>query len=726
MQESPFNGCEQEPIRHLGKVQSHGYFLAVDEATLTIRYVSANFPDTPVPGRLLADFQPGDLPAGRLKDILLSIVSAPEALYPESLMFNGTKYHVVVHRQEGLWIMELEPEETSVSHARLQHLMGQVMADFQQTTSLPELLNKVAVKVRQMTGYDRVMIYRFDEEWNGEVVAETKEDHLEPFLGLHYPASDIPKQARDLYLINLVRIIADVDATPAAILSAPMDPAPDLTHSILRAVSPVHIEYLKNMGVRSSMSFSLLYKGRLWGLISCHHYQSARLVDYDARMAGKVVSQLLSAALEFRHDEQEYAAVARAEATLHTLRQNMQENWNRVEGLTTRPVTALHLFRAGGFACLAEGDIQTLGNVPERPFLEALTAWLPSQLANGIFRTHQLARFFPAAADHPATAAGLLAVRVSAEEYLLWFRPETLQQVSWGGNPEKPVMVDDNGIQRLEPRKSFAKWTQLVHGKADPWHPADERLALRLKDEVLQVAAQRAAQLQHLHRQLQLAYEELDTFSYTVSHDLRVPLASIKTYAEILLEDYDDRLDAETRPIFEKIVGASSRMGELIRQILHYARTSRAELSPEPVGMKSILESVREELLVTEKAAAIDIGDTPPINGDRIMIQQVFSNLLSNAIKYSRTVTNAPIRVEGVRLGNEVRYSVTDHGIGIDRKDGHHIFELFRRLDNAKNVEGHGVGLAIVKRIMQRHNGNVWFRSEPLQETTFFVSFPTT
>ncbi|MDQ1087349.1 ATP-binding protein [Siphonobacter sp. SORGH_AS_1065] len=739
MQNIDIQACEHEPIRHLGHIQAHGYLLAVD-ASFRVRQLSTNLEELlastaeNIINQPLQSLSMKELKGGELVQ-LIQIAQKQgsfEGMTPFNVHIDGREYYLVIHLMDDLYMLEFEPKNEVLFPGTLQVLVSRVMSSMQQSKSIQELLERVVVEMKAITQYDRVMIYRFDEDWNGEVAAEAKEDHLETFLGLHYPASDIPKQARELYKTNFVRTIIDSQARSVAIypgMNMETRQPLDLSQSILRAVSPVHIEYLKNMGVRSSMSFSLLYKGELWGLISCHHYDDPRLVDYNSRMSGKMISQLLSAALEFRKDEEDLSMVNRLWRNEQILFEQMQRDWNVVQGLTQKATTVLDISLASGAALLFEGKVHTVGKTPSESQILKIADWLKNNKVDTIFHTHQFSKVFGPAIDYRDDASGMMAIVISRqlEEYLIWFKPEVMQQVAWGGNPDdKQVWTDEAGRNRLSPRKSFAKWTQLVRNTSESWKQAEINTALKIREDILQIVTQKANQIRILNEQLKLAYEELDTFSYTVSHDLRTPLASIKTYSEVFLMDYGDRLDEETIPLFEKIVSASNKMSDLIREILHYARSGRTEMSAEPLPMKDLLYNLREELLVTNKneLLTIDIGETPPIKGDKTMIMQVFTNLLTNAIKYSQTAEHPCVTVKGIQTNEEVIYSVTDNGIGIDMNQSGKVFDLFKRLDNAKEYEGHGVGLAIVKRIMQRHHGKVWFFSEPGRETTFYVSFP--
>ncbi len=731
--------CDREPIQWPGFIQSHGYLMALDPTNFTIWQTSENLSELtgqPVDrliGQPVAELMLGDLPGAELHALLTVAMRAgsPQSFNPYQVRINGQNWFTILHLHDGALVLELEPAGQNALSLPQFSLITQTMSDVQRSGNLADLLKRTVQKIKEMTGFDRVMAYRFSEDWHGEVVAEAREDHLDPFLGLQYPASDIPRQARELYKVNLVRGIVDVREPRVAILPvnyAQHDRPLDLSHSGLRAVSPLHVEYLQNMGVRSSMSISLLYRGELWGLIACHHYSGPRFVEYPTREAVKLVSQLLSTALEIRQDDEETAFGRQLQDHEQTLYQQMLADWDVAQGLTKHPVTALDVNTATGAALLFEGQLHTLGDTPADDDILPLIEWIQSTTPEIVFQTHHLPDLYPSAERYRDKASGVLLLVLSREmnEYLLWFRPELIQTVSWGGNPDKPVLAGENGQVRLSPRKSFEKWTQQVRNKALPWRQVEVATALKLREDLLQLVSQKANQIRVLNEQLRLAYEELEAFSYTVSHDLRTPLSSIKSYTEIYLEDYGDGMNADAKGTFDKVIKATDRMNVLIRNVMQYSRMSRTDLTVETLVMQPLLSQLRDELLAGESGRdiTIKIGDTPDLQGDPTMMTQVFGNLLSNAVKYTRLVPKALVTVQGRENGREIIYSITDNGIGIDMKQAGKVFELFQRLDSATSYEGYGVGLAIVKRIMSRHRGKVWFESTPHQATTFYVSFP--
>lgn len=731
--------CEREPIHILGHVQSHGYLLAILPDSYSVVHASDNIvdllgiPATDLLGKSIDTLFSGtDLPASTVVE-LLNIGRRNhswETINPQPVTLNDKPWNLIIHEYQGLIILEWESAGDERNTAINQQLIAQSLTEVQASRTLPDLLQNTAQRIKTIIGYDRVMVYQFSPDWHGHVVAEAKDDHLEPYLGLHYPASDIPRQARELYKINLVRLIADVGSTPSRILSLsdwPVDQPLDLTHSVLRAVSPIHIEYLKNMGVQASMSISLLYRGELWGLISCHN-TTPRFVDYPARQAAKFVSQLLSSALEFRRSEEDKTNLLQYSQNAQRLHEQLLLTDDVPRALTKFPVTALNVTNATGVALLFNDKIYQLGQTPSETQLWDLGQWLTTTNTETFLETNHLASLYPPAEEFREVGAGMLAIALSREmkEYVLWFKPERIREVTWAGNPDKPVTVGGDGQLRLSPRKSFEAWTEIVRNTSNHWTETEIGTVVKLREDILQVLTKQANAIRMLNQRLQVAYEELDAFSYTVSHDLRTPLSSIRCYSEILLEEHGNEFDEDARALFQKIIDSTERMRSLIRHILYYSRMGRTELDTQSIDMRQLLEGIREELLVTAKGRAlrIDIGDTPPVNADSTMALQLFTNLIGNAVKYTEHKTDAVIRINGQQTDDEVVYTIEDNGIGFDMKQAGKMFDLFKRLENARNFEGSGVGLAIVKRIINRHQGKIWFRSELDRGATFSVSFP--
>ncbi|MGY1714171.1 SpoIIE family protein phosphatase [Geodermatophilus sp. SYSU D01106] len=501
--------CAEEPIAVPGAVQPHGALLAVTEPGLEVVVASANAAQvlgTDPAGRTLADLlAPAEL--DRLRAALAADLSEAD---PLRVAPGGAELDLVLSRSGDLLVTEWEPvagaEQAGAAwHRRLPTVLQRLSAP----TSLEGLTGVLAREVRALTGFDRVMVYRFDAEWNGEVVAEDRRPDLEPFLGLHYPASDIPAQARALYATNWMRLIPDATYTPVP-LEPPLVPGTgrplDLSGAMLRSVSPVHLEYLANMGVTASMSVSLLDRGRLWGLIACHSYSGAHRPSYADRTAaeflGRTASLLLHTTVE-AGDRDAAVGVTRREADL--VGAIGRSPRTPVAALVDGEVTVLDLLPAAGAAVRLDGRLHLLGRTPPA---ERVAAVVPAVLrAGGV--TDALGRDVPGAADLAADASGVLAVEVGGArgDFLAWFRPETPREVTWGGDPRTSKVT----AGRLSPRRSFARWTETVRGTSRPWHQHEVAAARALATHLGEAVLARAGEDDRLSAALQrtLLLEEL-------------------------------------------------------------------------------------------------------------------------------------------------------------------------------------------------------------------------
>jgi two-component system, chemotaxis family, sensor kinase Cph1 len=506
--------CADEPIAVPGAVQPHGALVAVTEPDLAVVLTSANAAQllgAEIAGRLDAVLDDGG--AARLREALAGDLAEANPLRVE---LAGGAFDVVLHRADGLLVTEWEPvrgaEQAGAAwHRRLPVVLQRLSA----TATLEDLSAVLAREVRELTGFDRVMVYRFDTEWNGEVVSEARRDDLEPFLGLRYPAGDIPAQARALYTSNWLRLIPDAGYRPVP-LDPPVHPltraALDMSASILRSVSPVHLEYLGNMGVVASMSVSLIDRGRLWGLVACHHYSGPRRPSYTDRTAAEFLGRTASLLLHTKEDEgarENVVEVARKHAELVAA---VGRRPRTPAAALTEGDTTLHdLVPAGGVAVRLEGRLRLLGDTPPA---DRVVPLVRAMLAAGDGVTDRLPAVLPDAADLVRSASGVLAVGLGGGDFLAWFRPETLREVSWGGNPyESTVTHDGAGAPRLSPRRSFGRWIETVRGTSAPWLRHEVDAARALGAHVAEATRDRADHDSRLAATLQrtLLLEELPT-----------------------------------------------------------------------------------------------------------------------------------------------------------------------------------------------------------------------
>jgi chemotaxis family two-component system sensor kinase Cph1 len=730
------SNCDNELIHIPGQIQSHGFLIAVDSNCI-IKYHSENITEflpslpTDLLGRPIRDIEPL-IGANEPPDFINQLISFGRAnktfdqTNPFSTDIQGAPFYLIINVSGPLFLLEFEPAASDLKND-VQRLIGRSISEMLADKDLNNLLNNTATQIKKVIQYDRVMIYRFAADAHGEVIAEAKNDDLETWLGLHYPASDIPKQARELYKLNLTRLIANVHTTPSKIVTTKQlssDNPLDLTQSQLRAVSPIHIQYLKNMGVNSSFSISLIYKRELWGLIACHNY-SPRFIDYKARDSAKLIGQILSSALEFRQDEANQYLHETFKTNVDTLSKNMLKNNSIEDALTQLDVNILDAAAASGAALVYEGNIIKLGKTPKDEHIEQLLRWIENNVGEAVYYTNELPYIYPEADGFKKEASGIMVLTLSAElrEYIIWFKPERLEVVTWAGNPDKPVEIAADGSSKISPRHSFDAWAQEVSGKSEPWNDEEIKSVTRLRTEVMYAINQKASAIRTLNERLKQAYEELDTFSFTISHDLKNPLSTIKGYAQMLAKTPD--LQQRAQDVLSKIDGKVDKMNSMINEVLEYSRIGRLELKPIEVDVVPIIQELIKDLKLVYDAEhlKVNIGATPTVQGDPTMISQVFANLLSNAIKYSVPSGAPEIFIDTVEKESEIVYTIRDNGVGIDIKQLPRVFELFKRMDNVQDIEGTGVGLAIVKRIVEKHNGKIWVDSKLGEGSTFFVSF---
>lgn len=736
MGESNLETCDTEPIHIPGSIQNHGFSLAADK-DLVVCYCSENillFTGTSAQSILGKPLNAINIFKNKQNQNLDSLVlfaiqqgtSSNQNAF--SYHINGQLFNVIVHFHNGYQILDFEPALSNLGYD-LQSLVGRSLSEILADKKIDSLLNNVAQQIKKIIGYERVMVYKFHEDGHGEVVAEAKSDNFESWLGLHYPASDIPKQARELYKINLVRLIADVNSTPSALLTHNVEQGKvlplDLTHSTLRAVSPIHIQYLKNMGVASSFSVSILEGDKLWGLIACHNY-SPRFINYRERESAKLVGQVLSSAISFREQEEDQQQAAEHRQSVDTITRYLLRNIAVQDALINQECTLKDVLDCGGAALYFENKLYVVGNTPDTGFIHKLVDWLGKiTYTDGFYLNNKLIEDFPLAGKYKATASGLLACRLGKElkEYMLWFRPEVKTTVKWAGNPDKVISTDKNGYSHISPRNSFKEWSQQVELSAVAWKKYELDAAVSLRDEVNYAINRKANELRAINEKLRIAYEELDAFSYTISHDLKNPLATIKSYSQLIKKG--DRSMDKIVMMADRIDVGTKKMQSMIDEVLAYSKVGQTKLQKHVIDMQKLLEDLRDDLMVANnhQNLTIEINEAPELIGDKIMIMQVFANVVGNAVKYSSKTEFPKVTISGTRTDTEVVYAVSDNGIGIPKEDHERIFELFSRADSGKSFEGTGVGLSIVKRILGKHEGNIWLDSTIGVGSVFFMSF---
>lgn len=518
--EADLTNCERELIHLAGSVQPHGVLLSVREPGLVVMQASVNVPA--LLGRSVDALLGQALSSlgGDLSDQVARIAAEPHLDEPVPLAclidVGGApaRFEGVVHRVPGqALVVELEPLSApagavpvaDIDGDNLQHQLNLAVQRFGAASTLGTLSDAVVRCVRDITGYDRVMVYKFDPEGHGKVIAEARDPRLEALLGHHYPSTDIPQRARELYLRNRVRLLVDVDYRAAELLPRlvpGLGTELDMSMCSLRSMSPLHLQYLRNMGVTATLVVSLVREGQLWGLIACHHYR-----PFNLRYAVRAACDLLAEVAATRIAAIENYAYAQVAIQVRRLEQRLVEatstegDWRLA--LLRNPRTLLQPLDATGAALFTDDEILTTGEVPSTPQLRALQQWVQTQTpADGrLFHCSSVERANPALAAVTPTASGVIAARLASDrpDYLMWFRKEQLLTVTWAGNPAKAVIATNP--MELSPRSSFAAWSELVRGTAMPWSGSELALAraigASLVDIIVQVNAVRLLIAEH-------------------------------------------------------------------------------------------------------------------------------------------------------------------------------------------------------------------------------------
>ena len=757
--------CDAEPVRTPGCIQAHGALLVLRLSDLSILQVSENteailgHKPRELLGHSIATVvkNEGEI---RLRSILASEPIERNPIYAFTLPASEqlAALDVMLHTIDGAAILEFEATTRSQPGVEMgsvapqprpgpdyYSLIKKTVARLQTMETVQALCQSLAEALRLLSGLDRVMVYKFHADQHGEIFAESRRSDLAPWLGLHYPAGDIPKQARDLLAKTWIRPVPDINgelAEMTPLVNPDTGKQVDMTFCALRGLSLMHTEYLQNMGVAAGMTMPLRRDNALWGLISCHHYSGAYYVPYESRAACEFLAQTGSLQLRAVEDRENAAYRLRLEEVNQQLLIIAARD-GELNLMIDGNSSLLDAMHAGGAALYHRDRWWRVGQTPDESQLEALGQWLAGRLdttslASPLFATHSLAAAYPPGAAFADVASGLLAAPLSnsGQNLMMWFRPEVKQTVNWGGNPHDKPQVDGPHGSRLTPRRSFELFSESVHQQATPWLDVEVQAAARLRALLMDLVIARAEQIDALNAELARSNEELDAFAYVASHDLKEPLRGIHKYAYQLMEAAP--ADEEEKRKLDGLMRLTLRMDSLLDSLLHFSRVGREELALEKVDLNDVLADAIEMVGSRTGESRTEIVAPrvlPSIMCDRIRVREVLVNLLSNAIKYN---DKAFKRVEvgfvaahetslagafPVGMGAQTVYYVRDNGIGIASRHSEQVFKMFKRLHGREDYGGGtGVGLTIVRKLVERHRGQIWLESVAGEGSTFYFT----
>ncbi len=738
--EADLTTCDREPIHIPGSIQPHGVLLVLDRARGLIEQVAGDSARMlgVDPARLIGrsigevfEAETATFVSSRL-DSGLSVIAPIMRLAVKARAAAAPPLDLTLQSNDGTAIIELEPAQRSNSDTGDPiELLKSMLAAVQRASSLKECCEAAAIAMRAATGFDRAMVYRFLPDGSGVVAAEDAGPGLESFLGLHYPASDIPKQARELYRRNWLRAIPTIDYVPAPLhpASNPRTHAPiDMSHCDLRSVSPIHLEYLRNMGVRASLSASIIFKNELWGMLVLHHY-SPRYVSVDLRVSCETFAQILSLHVETK--------VQAETAVLRTQKQRIRDELvARLRtasdiGAALASADLLHYLDATGAGVYFEERLHLVGETPTPTQILALVEWL-NGISRPLFASEHLSAEYTPAQHFAPVASGMIAVGLSRvpRDYVLWFRPEIGLTVRWAGDPNKPTKVDRHGA-RLTPRGSFAEWLQVTKMQSAPWSGVDLEAAEALRVVFLEsvLKSMDLARREKTFEQTRIIAEELERRVAQRTEQLRALSADLEAVEDrerrqIARDLHDDlgqilaaariRLTALCEHEGEDVAQTALQVDALINRANNAIRSLAAQLAPDvlhELGLSAALEWLAEEMEGTF-AIRVTVHDDPhpkPLAQEvRSILYRAVRELLINVAKHAQT-SSATVQIE--RRAERVVVTVTDQGVGYDltaTPPGTH-----KRL-----------GLLILRERLSHIGGAIELRSTPGAGTIAVLSAP--
>ncbi|WP_286775411.1 MULTISPECIES: ATP-binding protein [Sphingobacterium] len=717
--------CHEEKIHLCGKIQSFGFLCIFDESgciaaseNLTI---VLDIPMKEILGRSIAQLLPllSSEKELNLKEIETQIRGEIFTRFVERIRIKNVDYYLSIYQYDERTYLEIEIcNENHLKATRL----------FYYAKYLEErhgnAWQSLTVLIRQIIGFDRVMVYRFEEDNSGQVIAESIADGMTPLMGYRYPEFDIPAQARELYVKFLARHVADVDGPTIAIQGLEAAEV-DLTRCSLRALSPVHLQYLKNAGARASASFSIVIEGKLWGLVACQNSEPLN-VDLAQRHLCAFLTQYAINYYLSEHQKENLVAQTIMGVMERDLKSELLVNSDIGIVLERFAPQILEIAGADGLMIKHDRGSKSWGDVPTELQLREIDRFIEEEGQNDLFFTSNFV-YGDSAPPQPVILPGILRINIlpSNKWHIYLFRREHVYEDVWAGKPEKIYHYDpEKKVEFPSPRTSFEAWREKMKGKSIQWKRAELSFMEKVAQITQQAIAQRGGEIAQLNKELVRSNNALDTFGYTLTHDLKNPLSSIKLAAQMMLMK-DDLPKDMLRKMALNIMDATALITEMMDKVYQLTQSNYVAFKTELIDPRNKILNILESCKQQFESAHLEfvLGETLPILGERTLLYHLFLNLISNAIKYSSKKDRPRVEVYSEKQGHFVNYYIKDNGIGMDIKDDSNIFDIFKRLPNSQGFEGSGIGLSIVKRIVDRLEAKVTVDSELNIGTTFCITF---
>ncbi len=714
--------CDKDPIHTPGSIQPHGCLIAVSLETELILAYSENIQEyleienKEIFGSELSIlFSENEI--SDIKTALKQDSSNRQREYACIVKGRAGNLQVSVHQTQKNFILELVYVAAQFSGVaqgvdKIQRLIGKQF----EYKSIEDLLKVAVEQLREISGFDVVMAYKFRVDYSGEVVAESKKDGIKSYLGLRFPAFDIPPQARELFLKLPIRVIQNVNKKDVKLLSKNNEPI-DMTLAVLRGTHPAHIQYLQNMTVKSSMTLPIIIRGKLWGLFATHHYQEIDhrpevIATYE--LASKVLGLVISNTYEILKEKENRKLNSLIKEI--ALDKNERFNPGRFWELVVNKFSTL--LNIDGIAYREDKKFKFHGGCPDLKTCHEILKHFKEDLEiNPIISSENLKDEIPNLELESSAGCLILNLLNGVNQVdLIFFRNQISQTISWAGSPEKDLHSDEQGL-RLLPRASFKEYKDTVQNQCEAWSTKDIEIAQSLQTKL--------SGLWQLHRLKELVQsnEDLEKYALIASHDLRSPLRAINYLSSVVLEDEVNNLSKESKEALNILISRVNRLDNLLNSLLLYSRVGRSEEVVKECDTKELLESVFESL-PNPKKVKLSFDEMPIIQTKVGLLTSIFQNLIENAIKYNnRDPRNGLIKVSTLDKKDFILFKFQDNGPGLEEKYFDVVFDLFRTLHSRDEIETSGIGLTSVKKIVTSYGGTVWLSLPSNGQNGLIVNF---
>lgn len=713
--------CEDEEIQFSNYIHNFGYLIAIDKEDYRIKFVSENITD-------LTNFSTDinlifNQTFSSVFDFEINFEAASQLeagfISKEYVTFGGKNYFCVVYHYLEYYYLEFEEDKNDNRISSFYHNSEQLLY----TKDKKENWEFLIRKIKELTGYNRVLIYKLLEDKSGHVIYEDVDEGFDSYLGLHFPEFDIPSQARELYVKKRNRIVPDIDAKPVKIIGVDNKNI-DLTYSEFRSLSPVHIQYLANFNLKSSFSISIVINNKLWGIVSCHN-KTAKHIPINVRKQCEILVRLARINyVNFKFDEQ-LKYQEKFQKVMVKLKEELliQDNYSIASF-----VPLLKFTKADGVAYVIKDEVQTYLKTPSYNEILTIRNWAKENQIKQLFFSNSFYNDYKDQLDISRISAGVAFRFLDSdyENFIIWFKEESNLELKWAGKPEKLVeriVTENQEIHTFSPRRNFEVWKSDKNGKSEIWKEKEINVIKEIINLILETIHVKAFKISDLYEQLKEINAELDSFSYTVSHDLRTPLTVMRLNCQLVERALKD--DETNAKKIKEIIGQIDNLSEMMEEILKLSKSKTSDLQFITIDSKTLIQKIVEEAKIYNNCehTEVDIINTIDFRCDKTMAYEIFLNLINNAIKYSSQVEQPKVMISATQDEEFITYRIKDNGIGIKAEDRPKMFKLFSRMSNTSSFKGNGVGLSIVHRLLQRLEGSIDFESEENKGTEFIIKF---